>query len=212
MPFLDSELFAKTRRKYDFSQLHFEKQGCYQPWTCFLEASSDLRRRDSERAQSKIAEGESHVFGPGLFSEVGPQQQTGTVPPYSTAHAAYIAARLYQLVGDSLWERRLDVFSLLPAGLHDRDLRVERAHCRDGIVVTASYLSHEVLVHLEGNLAGYHVVVALPRALESGAVRCFIDGQPVPFLPYRLVGRDVHPTAAEIAVDHAATCYQIRLA
>lgn len=203
MPFVDMALFERTRQKYDFVDLYMEKQGCYQPWTCFMQAASDARRPAPEDAYEQMQEGLKHVFGPGYFCEVGPRQQTGTVPPYISAHGAYIAALYYQFIADSIWDKRLAIFAGLPRAYASRQFRLRDVQCFGNLRVDCGYKTHEVWARVRGSLTGYELSLPVPPALTPEQLRVTVNGTPAEhwFSADRLVHLKIEEDLAEYEIS-----------
>jgi hypothetical protein len=181
MPFVDLDLFDKTRAKYSFSNLYMEKQGDYQPWSDLMQASSDFRRGAIEEGYTLRLTALSHTFGPGYFSEIGPQQETCGLPPYTSAHGAYITALLYQFVTTSIWERCIGIFTCMPSAYRSRRISIKNVCCTGAIKTSAEYMSDEVWVRFSGDLSDMVVELAFPQNLDKKDARVFVNGLPYQF-------------------------------
>jgi hypothetical protein len=180
-PFVDRELLGRTRQKYSFKQLYMEKQGDFQPWTDFMEASSDFRRGDDEAGHARLLDGLEHTYGPGYFSEVGPRQESAWLPPYVSAHGTYVAALLYQFVSTSIWEKRIGIFSHLPHTCRNRSIAIRDVHCAGDVRVSGTYDEYEVTADIEGDAHGLTIDMPLPARRPAAEARVFVNDIPVPF-------------------------------
>lgn len=186
MPFIDKELFDKTREKYSFTDLYMEKQGSYQPWTEFMQAGSDFRRGAIEEGYNLRKIGISHCFGTGLFCEVGPKQQTCGISPYISAHGTYITAYLYQFVSTDIWTDRVGVFDCLPKAYSECDLRVKGVVCSGGITVDAELSEYSLTVYINSiENKSRTVLLRIPRGLSHDKMRVFCNGEKY---GYRIIG------------------------
>jgi hypothetical protein len=175
-PFINRELFERTRSKYDFIDLYLRKQGDVQPWTCFMQAQSDLRRGAPADAAIGFRRGMQQIYGPGLFAEIGPQQETVGLPPYFSAHGTYIALQAYRLVSYSIWTREIGLF--LGLDPDDRNNRIQFRDIRTvgGIRLSGTYSPQSIAVVLNGQLGGLRVLLpSLPGQREGVQVR--VNGQ-----------------------------------
>jgi hypothetical protein len=175
--FLDMERFARTRALASFPELYMQKQGDFQPWGYFWAASSDFRRGDSESAGRLIHDGLEHVYGPGYFCEVGPcQWGAGTLPPYATAHGAYLTAAGEQLLFGSYWTHEIEIFTNLPTDWQGRTIRCERLNSGNGVQMTALYSPDAIDAVLTGR-GEYRVRCLIPRSLRLVDWAVAVDGR-----------------------------------
>lgn len=181
MPFVDMELFRKTREKYCFTDLYLEKQGDFQPWTDFIQASSDFRLGAVEEGYRIRQIGISHAYGPGFFSEVGPRQETCGLPPYISAHGSYISALMYQFFTISIWEKKIGIFSAMPLAYRDKKVRVRDMHSTGNIRLTAEYGPLEIKAEIDGNLKDFIIEMPAPHSLEPENMRVLVNGCIKPF-------------------------------
>ena len=182
MPFVDMELINKTRSKYTFPKLYMQKQGCFQPWTEFMEASSDLRRGSIKEAYNLRKLGMTHVFGQGYFSEIGPMQQTVGLPPYVSAHGTFLTALLYQFVTTSIWENKIGIFTSMPDIYKDRYLSIKNVVCTNGIIVSANYCEYYITAVLQGKLENASILMPVPRKQVHEDCRVFVNDSSVDFV------------------------------
>jgi hypothetical protein len=177
VPFLDMERFERTRKITSFPELYMQKQGDFQPWGYFWGASSDFRRGDKESGDRLIYEGLEHVYGPGYFCEVGPcQWGSGTIPPYATAHGAYLTAASEQLFFGSYWTREIGIFTNLPADWRERTIRCERLNSGNGVQMTGTYSPDAITATLIGH-GVYQVRCLIPRSLRNGTWQVSVNRQ-----------------------------------
>lgn len=178
MPFVEKELFDKTRRKYTYPRLYMEKQGSYQPWTEFMEASSDFRRGALEEGYALRKLGMEHCFGTGLFSEIGPKQQTCGICPYISAHGTYVSAYLYQFITTDIWTQRVGIFDALPSAYKGKDLHVRGVACAGGISVDAELTAYSLRAKIRSSCTEkLSISMKIPEQLRKDALRLFINGE-----------------------------------
>lgn len=182
MPFVDMELFNKTREKYTYPQLYMEKQGSYQPWTEFMEAQSDYRRNKPWEADSLRQMGLSHSFGPGYFSEIGPKQQTCGLPPYISAHGTFLSSLLYQFIGTDIWNHHIELFICTPDHYLTQPLKVTNVMCAGGIKVSAELDHNFVKAELVPMRACcVDVYAKMPARVAKENVSVLVNGKSIPF-------------------------------
>lgn len=179
MPFIDMNMFAKTRAKHCFNELYMSKQGSFQPWTSMNQAMSDWRLGNNELANQDMEAAYKAIFGPGFFSEIGPHQQTGGLPPYITAHGVYLAAYLYPFVHSALHTCSISFFTGLTRAQSGNEYRVERAQVLQNARVDAVYTPGKLTVQIHGMLHGVSVTALVPQLLSHGEVRLTADMKPV---------------------------------
>ena len=181
-PFIDMDLFNKTREKYTFPQLYMEKQGSYQPWTEFMEAQSDYRRKKPKEADALRQMGLSHSFGPGYFSEIGPRQQTVGLPPYISAHGTFLSSLIYQFIGTDIWDHHIELFTCTPDHYLTQPMKVTDVMCAGGIKVSAE-LNHNVLkaqfVPMEESCVD--VQARIPANISKDNVHVLVNGNEIPY-------------------------------
>lgn len=184
MPFLDMELFDKTRKKYSFENLYMEKQGSYQPWTEFMQANSDFRRGAVEEGFRLRQLGMSHVFGAGFFSEIGPRQQTCGLPPYISAHGTFLSSLVYQFIGTSIWNNEIQIFANMPKYYESRHLKLTNIICRAVKIVKAEITSDrtEVILESAGERENIQLCIKAPSAVSPEQIKAEVNGCKVPFL------------------------------
>ena len=175
-PLLDRSLMEATRGRYDFNELYLRKQGDIQPWTSFIQALSDLRRGAQQDARRSFDLGMTNLFGTGLFSEVAPQRETVGLPPYLSAHGAYLAFICYRLVGYSLWSQELGLFT----GLTDEDLAhdwtFERICAPRGLVVSGRYTPRLMEASLSGSVGETLLRFPMPVELRGRTPNVEVNG------------------------------------
>ncbi len=176
MPFVDMKLMNKTRDKYNFPDLYMEKQGSYQPWTEFIQASSDFRRGAIEEGFRMRQIGLSHAFGAGLFSEIGPKQQTAGLPPYISAHGSFLTALFSQFIQADIWNGPVCVFTQMPLAYRYSALSVRGIVCQKGFVLSAEYRPDSISVEIV-NKHGKDIIVeiAKPFVLNEEEIHVVID-------------------------------------
>ncbi|MBM7564279.1 glycosyl hydrolase family 95 catalytic domain-containing protein [Paenibacillus sacheonensis] len=181
-PFVDLERLRRTRERFNFPDLYMEKQGDFQPWGNFMQSSSDLRLGEVEKAHATFAQGLNYTFGPGLFSEVGPRQETVALPPYITAHGNYISNLLSFFVTDSLWGGQVGVFARLPEAYRGLSLKVKGIHAFGGACVAeAEYGPVRVTAKLGGLGTGAAVELPVPVDVPAEAVAVRVNGADASF-------------------------------
>lgn len=186
MPFIDKEIFDKTREKYSFPDLYMKYQACYQPWTEFMQASSDFRRGAIEEGYKLRLAGIEHCFGTGLFSEIGPKQQTVGIAPYISAHGTYLTAYLYQFVSTNLWTGEVGVFDCLPSAYKNCDIKVSNVVCADKKTVDArlsEYSLSAIIKSEKGNKE--KIKLRIPNGLCRDKMRVFYNGKKT---DYKIIG------------------------
>lgn len=177
--FLDRDRFERTRALGSFSEIYMQKQGDFQPWSCFWNACSDLRRNDKEAAAELIDAGCEHVYGPGYFCEVGPcQWGLGTIPPYATAFGSYLTATCEQLVAGSFWSRELSLFTNLPEAWLARTIRVDRVSSTHGVLVSAMISPDELAATFSG-VGSVEARMCVPKNLRSREFVVRVNGRPL---------------------------------
>lgn len=205
-PFVDTETLRRTRELYNFPDLYLEKQGDYQPWGNFMQSSSDLRLGEVDKAHATFAAGLNYAFGPGLFSEVGPRQETVALPPYITAHGNYISNLLSFFVTDSLWGGPIGVFARLPKAYRELALSVKGIRAFGGArVAEAEYGPSRVTAALEGLRAGAVVELPVPAGVPDDAVAVRVNGIAVPF------ERGAYGRTIVLRMDGSADRYHIEV-
>ncbi len=168
MPFVDMDLIDRTREKHNFPDLYMKFQGSYQPWTEFIQASSDFRRGAVEEGYRMRRIGLSHAFGPGLFSEIGPKQQTVGLPPYISAHGSFLTALITQFVTADIWDGPIGIFTHMPEAYRGRPVTVHNVICQNGFAVSAKHDAHSVSAHLtSASASDIEVRVAGPDAADG---------------------------------------------
>jgi len=153
-----------------------EKQGDFQPWTEFIQASSDFRAGFIEEGYRMREIGINHAYGPGFFSEVGPRQETCGLPPYISAHGSYMTALTYQFITASIWEKKIGVFSAMPMAYRDKSIRIRDMHAIGNVRITAEYDRLEVNAELEGELMGYTLIMPVPFGIGVDNMRVLVNG------------------------------------
>jgi hypothetical protein len=182
MPFIDMELMNKTRKKYCYGDLYMQKQGDYQPWTKFMQALSDFRRGAPDEGQYMMDWGLEHTFGPGYFCEIGPRQETVGLPPYVTAHGAYISACLYRFITTSIWERKLGIFSSIPVEYRNRRLSVANVVCTGNLKVSATYGQYGINAEIQGSLRKFTLEFPVPGSSRAEGISIFVNGEQMDYV------------------------------
>ena len=178
MPFLDMDKAIATTDKYTYIDLYMEKQNCYQPWTECIEAQSRHRAGEAEEAYGLLRTALGHTFGCGYFSEIGPHQQTVGLPPYISAHAAYVSAYIDMIASSSIWENKAELFMNLPQKLLCGTVRAGGIYGAGKLYVErAEYTPERVTAALSGT-AGMKVRLRLPEQMPKEDVRVFMNGAP----------------------------------
>ena len=176
MPFVDMELYDKTRMKYCFRDLYMEKQGSYQPWPEFMQASSDYRRGAKEEGFDLYRCGMEHAYGCGYFSEIGPRQETVGLPPYISAHGSFVSALLYQFVSTDIWKKEIGVFTSMPHFYEGRTISVGPVTCAGNIKIKAFRNDYELHVDIEGDASEALFTMLAPRYAHEKNMRVMLDG------------------------------------
>lgn len=182
MPLIDMDLMNKTRKIYNFPDLYMEKQGSYQPWTEFIQASSDFRRGAIEEGYAMRMLGLTHAFGHGLFSEIGPKQQTVGLPPYISAHGSFLTALISQFITTDIWNNEINIFSKMPIAYKGRTLKIKNVVCSNGFLVSAELNKYSVCVILENkNEQNAFITLPLPEQLDVDSIRVFVNNKQVSY-------------------------------
>lgn len=183
MPFIHMELFDKTREKYSFEKLYWERQGSYQPWTEFMQANSDFRRGASEEGFRLRQLGMSHVFGTGFFSEIGPRQQTVGLPPYISAHGTFLSSLVYQFIRTSIWKNTIEIFADIPKYYANRRLKLTGIICCGARISEAEITSVQTRIIMEPAEIPekLQLCIKVPFAVVSEQIQVKINGCNVPF-------------------------------
>lgn len=207
--FLDTARFNRTRQRYEFVDLYWEKQGDTQPVCYFLEALSDYRREAESEADVLIEAGLDHVHGPGYFAEVGPMQWgISSLPPYPFAHGAYLIASVEQIFAGAFWDDSVDLFRFLPPAWRSRAVQARNLHSGNGVVLREGKFGLDgVAAVLEG--AGPRLLrCGLPDGTEPAHCTVWIDG-----CQHKEIKRfDARTIAVEVRLRPAGTRIEVRRA
>lgn len=176
-PFVDLEVFRSTRKKSCFNQLYMEKQGSFQPWASMMQMLSDLRLGENELAWQDYDAALEYVYGPGYFSEIGPHQQTGGLPPYATAVGIYLSASLYPFIRSSVRGCEIGLFDGLRKSRRSGEYHVDRVAVMQGAAISAVYAKGYIRAVVHGRIVGATVISAIPDTLKPSDVRVLIDGK-----------------------------------
>ncbi|MFW5857943.1 MAG: hypothetical protein ACOCX4_08695 [Planctomycetota bacterium] len=181
--YLDDATYARTRD-------HAERKGlCNLAWIHSANASSEIRLGRPERAEQFLADVRRNtVHGPGYFEEVGPSGRAA-LPPFATAHGAYLTARCEQVVLPDFWADRVYIGRGLPATMRTRHLRFHGLRALRGLVIAGELTPRgwRLELDLRGPAATLELVVTLPAgAGVDHDVR--LDGAPA---PHRFAGETV---------------------
>lgn len=170
---LDDATYARTR---DHGQRHVT---CNLPWIASASASSEIRLGRPDRAEQHLVEVIEHgVHGPGYFEECAPAGVAG-LPPFATAHGAYIAAACEQVVLPDFWDHRVSICTGMPSKLRARRVRFSNLRARDGLIVSGVSEPRRLAVQLYHR--GEHVEMELVLRIPSEAgmrLEVLQDGRP----------------------------------
>jgi hypothetical protein len=176
-PFIDSDLFCKTREKYTYPKLYMDKQGSYQPWTEFMEASSDYRRGAVKEGYELRKLGISHTFGLGYFSEIGPRQQTVGLPPYISAHGTFLTSLIFQFVTTSIWNDKIGIFTSMPNEYLANSISVKNVVCRGNIKISALLTTDKLEAQvIGGDGREVEIALALPVNADENSYELIMNG------------------------------------
>jgi len=178
-PFVDLNIFKVNRERQCFLN-DYAELGQHQPWVYFWQACSDMRmgQERAERVEELIREGIEFVYGVGYFSEIAPLRintLTG-MPPYISAHGAYLAASTQQWVRGSIWDNTIELFADISRERRQRTIRFERIRTYQGVLVSAEYTPNFIKAVFEGS-GDYVLKVAVPHCLNSEKANCIINGK-----------------------------------
>lgn len=180
-PYVDMDVFANTREAVCFNDLYMKKQGSFQPWSSMMQMMSDLRLGDRELARSDYDAALEYVFGPGYFSEIGPNQQTGAFPPYMTAEGIYLSATLYPMVRSGVRGNELGLFDGLDFARRGKRYVVRNVQVMQDAKVSAELCPGYVSAEICGSLKGVRVKALVPAVIRPEELRVLVDGVPVEY-------------------------------
>jgi hypothetical protein len=150
-PLIDTDLFSLNRER----QCFIDDYGLQQPWVYFWQALSDLRLGSdrAEAAEANLRRGLQFVYGPGYLSEIVPEGKGGLegMPPYISAHGAYLTASVEQVLAGSVWDNRIRLFANAPPAMRSAQIVFRDLVTPQGVVVTASLDRDRVQAEFRGD-------------------------------------------------------------
>lgn len=195
-PLVDPDTYAANRSVQCFLDWYHSSdtppQQTHQPWVYFWQAVSDMRLASSlsaagipsqwnaDTCEAYIATGLSYIYGPGYFCEIAPESTKDLVgmPPYQSAHGAYITAASEQLVSGSIWEDTVDVFVNLPASMRDNEISFTNIRTPRGQVISATMNMDNIKITLSGRSSMVRVRVLIPSNLVGKDFTVTANGRP----------------------------------
>ena len=172
--YLDEEAL---RRSLDFGQ---RLTSCNYAWLNSAAASSEIRLGRPDRAEQFMIDSlENTVHGCGYFEEVIPNG-VSSLPPFGTAHGAYLTAACEQIVLPDFWRNRVYVGKGLPSSLRARSVRFANLRALGGLLISGSSEPRRLVVELHHTGEAMEMEVVLRIPCRAGArFRVLRDGQAV---------------------------------
>ncbi len=174
LPFLDREQFRRTR------DAHERRTSCNRVWLNCASASTEIRLERPDRAEQFMTDSLEHgIHGPGYFEEVTPNG-VSALPPFASAHGAYLTAACEQLVQTDFWEPRISVGLGLPSRMRTRSVCFRNLRARGGVLISgrADPRCLQVELRQEGEAQVLDVVLRVP--CDCGVeIEVRRDGAPV---------------------------------
>jgi hypothetical protein len=159
-PFLDPEILRRTR------DAHERRTVCNRVWLNSASASTEIRLGRPERAEQFMVDSLDHgIHGPGYFEEVTPNG-ISALPPFATAHGAYLTAICEQIVLTDFWKPLVLIGRGMPAGLRARSIRFHGLRARGGLIVSGHSTPRRLEVELfqDGEAQTLDMVLRIPCA------------------------------------------------
>jgi hypothetical protein len=176
LPWLDAEALRRCRDRFEArTSINFV-------WLNCIAACSELRLGRPDRAEQFLADSvENGVHGPGYFEECVPNGLS-SLPPFATAHGAYLTACCEQIVRSDFWQPRVTVGYGVPSRLRLRTLRFRNLRARGGLLLSGCLAPRDVLLDLrqDGDAQEFELDLRLPAAAGT-RFELTRDGIPCPW-------------------------------
>jgi hypothetical protein len=183
LEYADADTFRRSR---DFGQ---RVASCNVAWLNSSAASCEIRLGRPDRAEQFMEDTLAHtIHGPGYFEECVPNG-ISSLPPFGTAHGAFLTACCEQVVLPDFWRPRVAVGVGLPARLRAARVRFTNLRGPRGVLLSGELDPQWLEVRLApaDEPVELDVVLRVPCALGV-QFRVLRDGQPA---PHRFEGEQV---------------------
>lgn len=175
--YLDAATMARTRD-------HGEPVvACNIPWTGFAAASSEIRIGRPDRAEQFFVDAiENRTHGPGYFEECSPVG-VAALPPFATAHGAYLTASCEQFVLSDFWRHRIWIGRGLPCRLAASEAEFRNLRARDGLIVSGRYSLRrfEAGLRSTGEPVAMEVIMSVPAGAGTH-IAVSVNGEPAEYV------------------------------
>ena len=171
--YLDRALYTANRDAFE------RMTSCNFAWLNSAAASSEIRLGRADRAEQFMLDTLVHrIHGPGYFEECAPIF-LAALPPFGTAHGAYVTAACEQIVLPDFWRPRVYIGRGMPAKMRAAHVNFSGLRALGGLLIggesTPSHL--RLSLHHTGDPLAIELVLRVPSE-ACVHFRLLKDGEP----------------------------------
>ncbi len=174
--YLDDAAFRNSRREV------VPGESANPAWFNSALASSEIRLGRPDRAEAFMADTiECRTYGPGYFQEMSLVGHAA-LPPFETAHGAFLTAACEQVVLPDFWRPRVFVGRGMPADWRRRRVSFSSLRGPGGVLISGVSEPRRLVVRLAHTGDPMELEAVFTRPVElTGPIRVLRDGRPVEF-------------------------------